>query len=129
MVLIHIYKCVWVYWSLCVLFICLCVISNQSTGKNHVIRVKPSVNLIPCYWHCRLVLMLQAQQVSVHNIIKQNSTLDLAWSSIQPKKQGNKKSRWEGGWTKFEKRAVSNIGGSHIKRGVRNPLPTLHCLK
>ena len=39
-----------VYWPLCVLFvfICVCVISNQSTSKNQVIHVTLSVNLIPC---------------------------------------------------------------------------------
>ena len=26
----------------------VCAISNQSTSKNHTIRVKPSLNLIPC---------------------------------------------------------------------------------
>ena len=31
---------------LCVSCVCLCVMSNQSTSKSHVIRVKTSVNLI-----------------------------------------------------------------------------------
>ena len=30
------------------------------------------------------------------------------------------------GWTKFEKRGLSNTGVSSEKRGVRNPLPTMH---
>ena len=39
----------------------LCVISNQSTSKNHVIPVKPSVNLMPCSinTHSKVLLVLR----------------------------------------------------------------------
>ena len=64
----------------------VCVKSNQCTGKNHVIRVKPSVDLIPC----SLLLVAHNTQGAagtkvprlrtflVHNIIKQNKTLNVA---------------------------------------------------
>ena len=48
---INIYLYVCQYISPCMLYVCLsiCVISSQSTSKNHVIHAKPSVNLMPCW--------------------------------------------------------------------------------
>ena len=45
-VLIYFYVCVSLLAPVCSLCVCLCVISNQSTSKNHIIRVKASVNVM-----------------------------------------------------------------------------------
>ena len=54
----------------------------------------------------------------------------MAWSPIQPKKQGNRKNSGVGvkgdrevggGWTKFEKRGVDNIVGGLQKIGGLAP--------
>ena len=37
-----------VYWSVCPVYWPVCVISSQSTSKNYVIHVKPSVSLMSC---------------------------------------------------------------------------------
>ena len=62
-----------------------------------------------------------------------NTLSNVARSSIQPKKQGNKKSseggdlqgkgRWVG--QNLKKGGVRNIRGSSQNRGVRSPLPTM----
>ena len=51
-VVIYLYVCVCLLVLVCPVCVCLCVISNQSTSKNHVIRFKPLVNLMPfCIKH------------------------------------------------------------------------------
>ena len=36
-----------IYWPLSVLCVCVCVISNQSTSKNHIM-CQTSINVLPC---------------------------------------------------------------------------------
>ena len=73
--------CVSLLVPVCLACLLVSVISNQSTSKNHAICVKPSVNSMPCcikhtarrYYYKGT----KAQQVWVHNIMKQNNTLDV----------------------------------------------------
>ena len=44
----YLYVCVSLLFPVYCVCLCICVISNQSTSRNHVICVKPSVNLMPC---------------------------------------------------------------------------------
>ena len=110
--MLYLYVCVSMLVLVCRVCICLCVISNQSTSENHVIRVRPSVNLMPCsIKHIKVLLLLsyKACQVKVYNSIKENNTLDVLWSHIEPKKQGNKKS-WGG-------------AGQNLKKGGKQSVP------
>ena len=79
--------CVQVYWSLCVM--------SRVLAKTLVIRVKPPVNLMhhcikliaKCCWYCMSVLVLYAQQVYVHNIMKQSNTSDMITRSAKERRQ------------------------------------------
>ena len=50
--------CVSLLVPVCHVCVCLCVISNKSTSKNNVIRVKLTVNLMPCCIRCIKVLLV-----------------------------------------------------------------------
>ena len=62
-----------------------------------------------CLCTCYQIRVLAKTMSSVSNL-QQNSTLDLARSHIQAKKQGNKKCGG-GGWPRFEKVCVCVWGG------------------
>ena len=110
---IYIYNCASVYWSICVLYVFACVISNQSTSKNHVIPVKPSVNFLP--WS----IQQGAAGITVTRLKKFRST-----HSAKAKKQ-QKECRWVEALGKIWIRGISNIGSLHKKWVVRKPLPTI----
>ena len=71
---IHLYGYISLIAPVCPVFVF--VISNQSTSRNHVIRVRRSINLfLCCIKHtarCCRYLVTKARQVKVYNIIKQN---------------------------------------------------------
>ena len=87
----YIFICVSVYWSLLCLWLYVCVNSDQSTCKSHVMC--QTLNKLDVLLHktiSKVLLVLKYQGV-------QNNILDVARSHIQPKKQGNKKMDWERG--------------------------------
>ena len=118
------------YWSLNVLcvWLCFCVISNQSTSKNHMRQT--SVNSTPCcikhilssfcYWGTKV------WNAWIHNIIKQINTSNVARSLFQSKKQNNRKISGVGDWRRQRgleniwKSGVSNIGVFHKIGGLRS---------
>ena len=115
------HMCVSVYWTPCVLMcVCLCVRSNQSTSKNHVINI----------------LLHEMQQgavgTKVPRLNKFKSIISLSiityWMWHDPTfSQRNKATKkWERGRTKSQKRWCMQYRALHKIRGVRNLLPTSH---
>ena len=127
MVLIYICICVSVYCSMYVLylFICACDFKSEHYQKSYH----------PCLTFGKLDTLLHqthskncwyygamTRQLYVHNIIKQNNILHVAWSPIKSKQKSNKKHRRGGGgggegcWgeTKFQKGVARSIGGGTL---------------
>ena len=63
-VIIYIHMCVLVYWPLCV-FVCACVISNQSTSKNHVKHTARS-----CCWYWSLYYFVKQNNIRSSAVTK-----------------------------------------------------------
>ena len=115
-----------VYWSLSMLCVCLCEFvwyQVRVPAKSHMCQT--SVNLMPCcikhasrsfwYWGTKV------RHVWIHNIIKQNSTSNVAWSPIRSKKEDNRKSSGGGGW-----RRQGGVLNKILKRGGRQYREDLH---
>ena len=107
---------------LCVVPVCsVCVISNQGTSKNHVIRVKSSVSKFSKFNALLLVAYNTKQGAFGTNVPRLDKFWAIIlWSNIthymrlnETFSQRNKarKRAGGGGWTKFEKSEVRNDGG------------------
>ena len=102
--------CVLLYWSLCILCMFVCVISNQSTSENQVICVKPSVNLIP---HC-----INTQQGAANTNVARLKFRGIFKQTRQQKEQGKV------GVGQNMKKGGKRYRGVFIKWGGWEPLPT-----
>ena len=131
MVLIYICISVSVYWSMYVLylFICACDFKSEHYQKSYhpcltfgkfdtLLHQTHSKN---CWYYGAMT-----RQLYVHNIIKQNNILHVAWSPIESKQKSNKKRRRGGGGRRrrgvLGGDEISKRGGKKYRRG--NPLFT-----
>ena len=93
--------CVSLLVPLCPLCVCQCVMSNQNTSKNRVIRVRPLINLMPCCIKPTASYCWYYQGAQVCGVMTHSA-----------KETRQQKDRRRGPRKKIEKRRVSNIGES-----------------
>lgn len=110
---IYLLNCISLLYLSITVLVFVCVISNQSTTRKHVICIKSSVSVTPC-------CIKHRARWKVRNGIT-NNIADVVQSHIQQKKQGNEKEWWE---VKTLKNRVRNIGGLHE---IKEQEPSANC--
>ena len=106
-----------VYWplsALCV-FVCVfvCVISNQSTSKKlHYVSDLSKLDILLHKIHKFPRLDMCRSIISLSKVTHQMWHNHLPFSQRKSSGGGGQRQQGKGGWIKFEKRGVGNIGGS-----------------